>query len=279
MGNRFFSPRNIRFLLYEVFDASSVTQNEYYQGYNKKSLDMVLQAATELAQGLLFPLHREMDENPPEMAGNSVRGHPSMKKIMVEFGNGGWISATTPEALEGQQIPHLIADSCQFIFAAANYSAFAYAVRSLGAAHLLEAFAPKELRDIYLPEILSGRWQGTMALTEPEAGSSLGDITTTAIPTKKGYYRITGQKIFISAGDHDAVDNVVHMLLARIEGALPGVKGVSLFVVPKKRIDESGQLRSNDVVVSGIFHKLGYRGCPTTQLSFGDSDDCHGYLV
>jgi len=118
-----------------------------------------------------------------------------------------------------------------------------------------------------------------MALTEPEAGSSLSDITTTAEPTDKGYYRIRGQKIFISAGDHDAVENVVHLMLAKITGAPPGVKGISLFVVPKKRISEGGALVQNDVVTSGIFHKLGYRGCPITQLSIGDKDDCRGYLV
>jgi alkylation response protein AidB-like acyl-CoA dehydrogenase len=118
-----------------------------------------------------------------------------------------------------------------------------------------------------------------MALTEPEAGSSLSDITTMAEPTDKGYYKIRGQKVFISAGDHDAVENVVHLMLAKITGAPPGVKGISLFVVPKKRISEAGALVQNDVVTSGIFHKLGYRGCPITQLSIGDKDDCQGYLV
>jgi alkylation response protein AidB-like acyl-CoA dehydrogenase len=118
-----------------------------------------------------------------------------------------------------------------------------------------------------------------MALTEPEAGSSLSDITTMAEPTGSDYYKIRGQKIFISAGDHDAVENVVHLMLAKIQGAPAGVKGISLFVVPKKRVDETGQLVPNDVVTSGIFHKLGYRGCPIAQLSIGDNDDCRGYLV
>ncbi len=118
-----------------------------------------------------------------------------------------------------------------------------------------------------------------MALTEPEAGSSLSDITTTAEPTEDDYYQIQGQKIFISGGDHDGVENVVHLMLAKITGAPFGVKGISLFVVPKKRIDEKGGLVSNDVVTSGVFHKLGYRGCPTTQLSMGDGNDCRGYLV
>jgi butyryl-CoA dehydrogenase len=117
-----------------------------------------------------------------------------------------------------------------------------------------------------------------MAMTEPEAGSSLADIITEAEPTDEGYYKISGQKIFTSAGDHDGVENVVHLLLAKIAGAPAGIKGLSLFLVPQKRI-ENGALVSNDVTTSGIFHKLGYRGCPLTQLSFGDKENCHGYLI
>jgi butyryl-CoA dehydrogenase len=127
--------------------------------------------------------------------------------------------------------------------------------------------------------MLSGKWQGTMALTEPQAGSSLSDITTSADPDPAGFYRIQGQKIFISCGDHDGVDNVIHLMLAKIKGAPAGVKGISLFVVPKLRIDEAGDLVGNDLQVSQIYHKLGYRGSPITELSIGEQGDCHGYLV
>jgi butyryl-CoA dehydrogenase len=125
----------------------------------------------------------------------------------------------------------------------------------------------------------AGRWQGTMALTEPEAGSSLADTTTTAEPADEGHYLIKGQKIFISAGDHDGTENVIHLMLAKIPGAPAGVKGISLFVVPKKRVEPDGSLVPNDVVPSGVYHKLGYRGCPIAQLSMGDKNDCRGYLV
>ena len=118
-----------------------------------------------------------------------------------------------------------------------------------------------------------------MALTEPQAGSSLSDITTSATPTDEGYYKIRGQKIFISAGDHDGVDNVVHLMLAKIKGAPAGVKGISLFVVPQKRLAAGGQLEPNDLNVVTIYHKMGYRGCPIAQLSFGDKDECRGWLV
>jgi butyryl-CoA dehydrogenase len=173
----------------------------------------------------------------------------------------------------------MITHACEFIFAAANYSASVYPGLTSGAAHLILTFGNEEMKKTYLPKMFAGKWQGTMALTEPEAGSSLSDITTEAEPTNKGCYKIRGQKIFISAGDHNAVENVVHLMLAKIKGAPAGVKGISLFVVPKKRMDEKGRLVLNDVVTSGIFHKLGYRGSPIAQLSIGDNDDCRGYLV
>jgi butyryl-CoA dehydrogenase len=278
MATRFFSKRNLEFLIHDVFDLLSLTEYDYYKGYNQKSLDMVLKAAIELAEGVLWPHFQEMDRHPPLFEGGEVTVHPAVKTIIEEFGKGGWISATIPEAYGGEQLPHLLADACHFLFSAANYSATAYAGLTTGAAHLIQSFGDRELQETYMPRMLEGEWQGTMALTEPEAGSSLSDITTIAEPTDEDYYRIQGQKIFISAGDYDAVENVIHLMLAKIKGAPAGVKGISLFVVPKRRI-EDGRLVPNDVVVSGIFHKLGYRGCPATQLSIGDGNDCRGYLV
>ncbi|MEJ2101550.1 MAG: acyl-CoA dehydrogenase [Desulfobacterales bacterium] len=279
MAAKFVSERNLKFLLYEVFDVESLTEYEYYKEHNRKMFDMVLKAAVKLAKELLFPIFEEMDRRQPELLNGEVKVHPSVKTIMTEFGEGGWISSRVPFDRDGEQLPSLVADVCEFIFAAANYSANAYAGLTFGASHLIESFGSRELYDRYVPKMLAGEWQGTMALTEPEAGSSLADITTMAEPTDKGYYRIKGQKIFISAGDHDGVENVIHLMLAKIEGAPAGVKGISLFVVPKKRIDDNGNLAPNDVVTAGVFHKLGYRGCPIVQLSMGDKNDCRGWLV
>jgi butyryl-CoA dehydrogenase len=276
---KFVSERNIKFLLYEVFDVESLTTYEYYKEHNRKMFDMVLKAAVKLGKDLLFPIFGEMDRNQPELLNGEVKVHPSVKTIMKEFGEGGWISSRVPFDRDGEQLPSLVADVCEFIFAAANYSANVYPSLAFGASHLIESFGSKELYDTYVPRMRAGEWQGTMALTEPEAGSSLADITTMAEPTDKGYYSIKGQKIFISAGDHDGVDNVIHLMLAKIEGAQAGVKGISLFVVPKKRIDDNGNLAPNDVVTAGVFHKLGYRGCPIVQLSMGDKNDCRGWLV
>lgn len=279
MTTKFISERNIKFLLYEVFDVESLTHYEYYQEHNRKTFDMVLKEAIRLAKELLWPVFEEMDRNQPELINGEVKVHPSVRKIMREFGEGGWITSRVPFDLDGEQLPHLLADVCDFIFQAANYSASAYAGLTAGAAHLIESFGSKELYHAYVPIMYTGNWQGTMALTEPEAGSSLADITTMAEPTDEAHYLIKGQKIFISAGDHDGVENIVHLMLAKIHGAPPGVKGISLFVVPKKRIDQDGKLVPNDVVASGVYHKLGYRGCPIVQLSLGDKNDCHGWLV
>jgi alkylation response protein AidB-like acyl-CoA dehydrogenase len=279
MASKFISERNLKFLLHEVFDVASLTQYDYYKEYDDKMLDMVLKAAMELAGGLLWPLCHEMDKNPPELVGDQIKVHSSVRKLLEESGTGGWIGDDIPFEWGGQQLPQMITMGSRFIFCAANYSAAAYTGLTTGAARLILNFGKEDLKKTYLPKMLAGTWQGTMALTEPEAGSSLADITTMAEPTDHGYYKIKGQKIFISAGDHDGVENVVHLMLAKIQGAPAGVKGISLFVVPKKRMDEKGQLVFNDVVTSGVFHKLGYRGCPIAQLSMGDSDNCRGYLV
>jgi len=276
---KFFSDRNLKFTLYEVHDVESLTEYDYYAEHNRKMFDMVLKAAGKLGKDLLFPVFEDMDRNQPELVNGEVQVHPEVRRMMKEFGEGGWITARVPFELDGEQLPHLIADACEYIFQCANYSANAYLGLTAGAAHLIETFGSRELYDIFTPKMYAGQWQGTMALTEPEAGSSLSDITTMAEPTDEGYYSIKGQKIFISAGDHNGVDNVVHLMLAKIAGAPPGVKGISLFVVPKKRLDENGELISNDVVTSGVYHKLGYRGCPIAQLSLGDKNDCHGWLV
>jgi len=276
---KFVSERNVLFMLHEVFDVGGLTAYEYYQDHTPKLFDRVIAEAIKLARGILWPIFAEMDREPPVLENGRVRVHKSVRKILKEFGRGGWIASTVPIADGGDQLPHMVADACQYIFAAANYSASAYPGLCAGAAHLIEAFGSRELADRYVPRMRDGQWQGTMALTEPEAGSSLADLTTTAIPTEDGHYLIRGQKIFISAGDHDGAENVVHLMLAKIAGAPAGVRGISLFVVPKRRPESNGSLTDNDVVTSGVYHKLGYRGCPIVQLSIGDHGDCRGWLV
>lgn len=240
---------------------------------------MVIDTALKIGKDLMRPHLQEMDQNTPQYMDGEVKVHPFIKEYLKECGEGGWIGMNAPYEIGGQQLPLMVTFACRFIFSAANYSAAVYPMLTESAAHLIEVFANDKLKENYIPKMLSGEWQGTMALTEPQAGSSLGDITTIAEPDASGFYKIRGQKIFISASDHDAADNIIHLLLARIKGAPPGVKGISLFVVPKNRFGENGEIVFNDVNIAGLYHKLGYRGSPITQMSLGEQDDCRGWLV
>ncbi|MBW1784089.1 MAG: acyl-CoA dehydrogenase [Deltaproteobacteria bacterium] len=279
MAERFVSEKNLRFMLYDVFDVACLLAYPAYSEHTRETVDMILETALKIGRDILKPCFEEMDKIPPELVGEEVRVHPTVRTLMKECGEGGWIAATESMEFGGLQLPILIGSTCRFIFGAANYSGSVYIGLTFGAAHLITSFGSQELIDTYVPNMFAGKWQGTMALTEPQAGSSLADITTTAEPTEDGSYRIKGQKIFISASDHNAVDNVVHLLLAKIKGAPPGVRGISLFVVPKRRPAEGGDLVPNDVTTAAIYHKLGYRGAPILQLGFGENDDCRGYLV
>ncbi len=273
------SRRNIKFLLYEVFGVEDLTKYEYFGDHSQETFDMIIDTAYKLGMDFMYPVFQEMDVNPPEYVDGIVKTHPIVKTTMRDFGRDGWINAPMAYEYGGQQIPQVIQNVIQFIFTASNYSLGAYVSLTRGAADLIVHYGSQEQKDLYLEKMFAGEWQGTMALTEPDAGSSLSDIKTSAVDTGEGYYKIKGQKIFISAGDTDAVDNTIHMMLARIKGAPAGVKGISLFIVPKYRIKDNGEMEYNDVFCAGIEHKLGYKGSPICQLSMGDEGDCHGYLV
>jgi len=274
MAEQFVGEKNLNFLLYEVFKVEDLLQYPRYADHSREEFDMISDMAMKMGKNLFKPCLSEMDKIQPEYVGGKVKVHPAVKTIMKECGEGGWISALAPVELGGQQLPHTINFIPMLIFAAANYSASVYPMLTSGATHLIESFGTKEQIDYYIPKMFAGLWQGTMALTEPQAGSSLADISTLAIPTGDGYYNIRGQKLFISAGDHDGVENVVHLALARIKDAPAGVKGISLFIVPKYRAGENGKPVFNDVNCAGIYHKLGYRGAPITQLILRVTSNC-----
>jgi alkylation response protein AidB-like acyl-CoA dehydrogenase len=279
MAEKFVSMRNLDFLLYEVHGVERLSALPYFEDHTRETYTLVMDTALKLARNLLYPYLREMDDIAPVLEDGQVKVHSAVRTMMKEWGEGGWISSAMPYDVGGQQLPITVHMACNYIFAAANFAATGFSGLTTGAAHLILSYGAQDLIDTYVPRMLAGEWQGTMALTEPQAGSSLSDIATRAEPTDQGHYTIRGQKIFISAGDHDGVENVVHMLLAKIPGAPPGVKGISLFLVPKQRLEGDGTLTPNDVNVTTVYHKLGYRGCPITQLSMGDNDDCRGYLV
>ncbi len=279
MANQFYSKRNLQFLLYEVFDTESLTQYNYYQDHARETFDMVLDSAEQISEKLLKPLLTEMDRKEPQLVDGKIKIHEGMFPILKKFGEDGWINAGFNYDEGGQQIPSTVLSSAAFIFQAANYSSSVFPFLTSGAANLIRSFGSQELKDTFTPKMYTGDWQGTMALTEPDAGSSLSDITTTAEPTEnQGVYKIKGQKIYISAGDHDGCDNVIHLMLAKIKGGPSGAKGISLFVVPQKRTQNS-ELISNDVITAGVYHKMGYKGAPIAHLMVGSNDNTFGYLV
>jgi alkylation response protein AidB-like acyl-CoA dehydrogenase len=201
-----------------------------------------------------------------------------MRGIWKELAELGVISATRPPEVGGQFLPLTVSTLASAYLMAGNLSAYGYAGLTTGAAHLIEAFGDAHARATFMAPLYEGRWTGTMTLTEPQAGSSLADVQTRATPTDAGHYLLRGAKIFISGGDHDVTENVVHLVLARIDGAPPGTRGISLFAVPKRR-PEGGTLIDNDVSISGVIHKIGWRGLPSVALALGDRGDCRGWLI
>jgi alkylation response protein AidB-like acyl-CoA dehydrogenase len=279
MAKQYASLRNLRFLLHEVHQVSDLTQSDYFAHLDKESLDFMLETAFQVADTHLFPYFAEMDRQEPEHHPNgSVTIHPKAKAVLEAMAEGGWLNSNTPLDKGGMQLPEVMVAATNFVFQAANNGIMGLPGLTTGAARLILSFGSEAQQRTFMDPMFAGQWQGTMALTEPQAGSSLSDVLTSAEPVGDGVYKIKGQKIFISAGDSDAVDNVVHLLLARIKGAPAGTKGISLFIVPKKRPSD-GKLVANDVQTAGIFHKMGQKTSPACHLVFGEKDDCHGYLV
>ncbi|GAB3553855.1 acyl-CoA dehydrogenase [Spirosoma fluminis] len=289
MATPYFSKRNLQFLLHDVFKAEELTQYDYFSAHDRETFNMVLDSATYIADNLMHPYLKEVDQNQPELRNGQVTVHPKIKEFMRALGEAGLIGAGLSFEHGGQQLPQMISSSVGFILMAAN-NGMMYSGLTSGAAHLITSFGSPELIERYVPNMLAGKWQGTMALTEPQAGSSLSDVTTSATPladgdsNAPGAYKINGQKVFISAGDHDAADNIIHLMLARIDGAPKGTKGISLFVVPKYRPDDNGESTpgnfvDNDVQSTGVYHKMGQKGVPAMHLTMGSNDNTIGYLV
>jgi butyryl-CoA dehydrogenase len=270
--------RDIEFLLDDVFALSELTKCAYFADHDRDTFVAFIDSARRVARTYLYPAYRAMDATPPELVDGRIRVHPRMRELWTQMVGLGLIAAPRDASVGGQQLPLSIYTLASVYLMAGNLGAYGYAGLTQGAAHLLEAFGSTELRDAYMTKMYSGEWTGTMALTEPQAGSSLSDVATIATPAPDGSYRIRGNKIFISGGDHDIAENVVHMTLARIAGAPAGIKGVSLFCIPRRRL-ENGVLVDNDVATAGMIHKIGWRGLPSLALSYGEHDDCHGWLV
>ena len=270
--------RDVELILDEVLDLGRLLRLPYFADHDRETFELLLASARELAREAMFPAYRAFDLEPPRLVDGRVHVHPKMRALYARLTELGVVAAPRPHEVGGSQVPLAVFSLATAYLMAGNLSAYGYVGLTQGAAHLIEVFGDDALRANYMARMYRGEWTGTMALTEPQAGSSLADITTTAELTPEGHYLLRGSKIFISGGDHDMADNVVHMTLGRIRGAPAGMKGVSLFCVPKRRL-EGGALVDNDVAVTGLIHKIGWRGLPSLALAYGERGDCRGWLV
>ncbi|WP_434986410.1 acyl-CoA dehydrogenase [Pseudomonas protegens] len=280
MSETLLSSRNLAFELYEVLDAEGLTQRERFAEHNRQTFDAALGTARSIAEKFFAPHNRKGDEHEPRYEDGQAVLIPEVKPAVDAFLEAGFLNAARSFEAGGMQLPTLLSQACFAHFQAANAASTSYPFLTMGAANLIESFGTEEQKQRFLQPMIDGRFFGTMALTEPHAGSSLSDIRTRAEPADDGSYRLKGNKIFISGGDHPLSENIVHMVLAKLPDAPPGVKGISLFIVPKFLVNDDGSLGPrNDVLLAGLFHKMGWRGTTSTALNFGDNGQCVGYLV
>lgn len=272
--------RDLRFQLYEVLNTEALLERPRYADHDRGTFDATLNTARDIAAQYFAPHNQKGDANEPTFDGEKVTLIPETQDAWNAFAEAGFLASHHDFDDGGSQLPEVVLRASMAYFNAANVSSTAYSFLTIGAANLLKSFGSDELKDTYLPAMLDGRYSGTMALTEPGQGSALGDLRTMAKPAGDGSYRLFGNKMYISGGDHELTDNIIHMVLARIEGAPSGVRGISLFLVPKFHVNDDGSRGDrNDVALAGLLHKMGYRNTTSTVLNFGEKDGAVGYLV
>ncbi|MET8252279.1 acyl-CoA dehydrogenase [Micromonospora sp. NPDC005197] len=271
MPSTLLSRRDLDFLLHDWLRVSQLAERSRYAEHSRETFDDALDLAERVATEQFASHNRAADLAEPTFDGQRVRLIPQVRAALDSFAETGLLTAGLDASVGGLQLPQAVAAACFAWFQAANVATSAYPMLTLGNAKLLLAHGSAEQVDTYVRPMLEGRFFGTMCLSEPHAGSSLADITTRAEPQPDGTYRLFGTKMWISGGDHELAENIVHLVLARIPGGPPGVKGISLFIVPKVLVEPDGSLGDrNDVVLAGLNHKMGFRGTTNTLLSFGD---------
>lgn len=280
MTSMLINRRDLDFMLYELLDVEALTARPRFAEHGRETFAAALDTAHEIAEKQFAPHNAKADANEPTFDGETVSLIPEVGEAVRAFASAGLMAAHQDFDLGGMQLPWVVTQACMAMFQSANVSTAAYPFLTMAAANMLQAHGSQEQVGLFLRPMLEGRFLGTMCLSEPQAGSSLADIRTKATPTAEGHHLLSGNKMWISGGDNELTENIVHMVLARIDGAPPGVKGISLFIVPKFLVDADGSLRArNDVRLAGLNHKMGYRGTVNTVLNFGENGDCIGYLM
>jgi len=272
------NPKDLFFILKDQLDYGSLCTLARYRDLNEKALDMLVSEAIQFARGVVDPLQGIGEAYGVRYEEGKVFCPPEFKSAFRQYGADGWTAAARDPEYGGQGFPHMMRIVINDLMYGACQSFNMAPSLTHGAAHLIESFGTEELKKRFVPKMYDGTWSGTMCLTEADAGSNLAAIQTTAYPAED-HFKIKGSKIFISWGDHDLTDNIIHLALARIDGAPEGVRGISLFIVPKVRVESDGSLGGvNDVRCTGVEEKLGLHASPTCCLAFGSDDDCFGYL-
>lgn len=265
------SRRDLDFLLYDWLDVGSLTTRERYAEHSRGTFDAALDLSEQVATRHFAPHNKRNDAEEPQFDGERVIMHPEVAAALAVFRDTGLMAAAMPESVGGMQLPTVVTTACFAWFQAANVGTAAYPFLTIANANLLLAHGSDEQIATYVEPMLAGRFFGTMCLSEPQAGSSLADVSTRAEPEPEGTYRLFGNKMWISGGEHDLSENIIHLVLARVPGSPAGVKGLSLFIVPKVLVGPDGTLgERNDVVLAGLNHKMGYRGTTNTMLNFGE---------
>lgn len=279
--NEYIAPlKDMQFLLREMSALEQVNQLPGYEEADPALIDAILEEAGKFANGVLSPLNRTGDQEGAHLEADGVRMPKGWPEAFRQFSEGGWTSLSARKEFGGQQLPQLVAAFVEEIWNGANLAFTLSPMLIRCAQQVLESCGSEDQQRTYLPNLVSGVWSGTMALTEPHAGSDVGAIKTKAVKQADGTYRLFGQKIFITYGDHDMTENIVHMVLARIEGAPEGNKGISLFIVPKILVNADGSLGAhNDVRALSLEHKMGIHASPTCVMAFGETEGATAYLV
>jgi alkylation response protein AidB-like acyl-CoA dehydrogenase len=270
--------KDVLFILKEQLNYGTLASLNRYKDLNEKTFDMLITEALKFARGVVDPLQEIGEQFGVKFEDGKVTCAPEFKKAFAQYGQDGWTAAVRDPEYGGQGFPNMMRIVINDLMYGACQSFNMAPSLTHGAAHLIESFGTEALKARFIPKMFDGTWGGTMCLTEANAGSNLAALQTTAYPTGD-HYKIKGSKIFISWGDHDLTENIIHLVLARMEGAPAGVKGISLFVVPKMKLNPDGSIAgSNDVLCGGVEKKLGLHASPTCVLNFGSQDDCIGYL-
>jgi len=272
--------RDVDFVLHELFEISELSKHEPFVDFNKNVIDMIITEARNLAIKEILPTMKIGDKTGSRYENGKVMLPTEFKRAWNLLIKGEWFAPTQDPEWGGQGIPHTLDVLAQNYLVGGNLSLMMVAGLVNGAGQIVEKFGSDKQKSIYLKKLFSGEWGATMSITEPESGSDLSDIVTTAVKKKDGTYRITGNKIFISGGDQDITDNIIHLVLARIEGDPEGSQGLSLFLAPKILINDDGSFgEDNDIICTGIEEKMGLHGSPTCSMAFGSKTECLATLL